>query len=115
MEGLYKCNQEWLDLKEYLEVNGDFVLGDPLITDEIIKETWDIMVKEKTFEMDDFPTDQVKKLFYQKIGERIIYEEPDIEEEFDEEVFMDENKDAIIKEVIAKMVSDIRKRRGYEY
>ena len=115
METLINHNREWKELKEYLVVHGDFVLGDPLITDEIIRETEEELVRRKTFVMKDFPTDWIKKFFYKKIDERIIYEESIPEEELAEDVFIDESKDDIIREVITKMVTDIKKRRGYEY
>jgi len=105
---------EWKGLKEQLVVHGDFVLGDPLITDEIIKETEEI-VRKNAFEMRDFSSEQIEKLFYRKVDERIIYEEPAFEEELCEEDFIDESEDAIIREVIAKMITDIKMRRGYEY
>ena len=100
-------------MKEYLEVYGDFVLKDPLITDEIIRETEAELISAKTFEMKDFPTDWIQQVFNKKMDERIIYEDPE-EEETCEDVFIDDNKDAIIRAVIKEMAADIRKRRGYE-
>ena len=114
METLINHNREWTELKESLVVHGDFVLNDPLITDEVIKETEEELVRNNIFDMQEFPADWIEKLFYRKVDERIIYEES-VPEEGDEEVFIDESKDAIMKKVITKMITDIKKRRKYEY
>ena len=114
MEASIKCNQQWIDLKKYLEIYGDFVLKCPLLTDEVIGETEEEIFSMDNSERTELSVERVKLIFNEKMDERIIYEESDDMTEIYKDIFVDEEKDAIIKDVISKMVADIRKRRNYE-
>ena len=107
-------NKEWEYLREYLTVYGDFVLKDPKITDQVIRETEEELKRGKTQENKEMHIDLAKKIFDEKLENRILYDDSDEIDENEEIVYDDPAKDDIIKEVISKMVSDIRKRRNYE-
>lgn len=114
MEVSIKCNQQWIDLKKYLEIYGDFVLKNPLLTDEVIGETEEEIFSMDNSERTELSVERVKLIFNEKMDERIIYEESEDMTDIYEDIFVDEGKDAIIKDAISKMVADIRKRRNYE-
>lgn len=124
MEKLLDFGLEWADLKEYLEIYGDFVLKEPKVTDEVIRETEEeISESMEHSPYKDISAAKVKKIFNEKISKRVIYDDGEQRDMAQGQKLEDicygdfklEPIDDKIKEAIVQMANLYRQRRNYEY
>ena len=124
MEKLLDFGLKWADLKEYLEIYGDFVLKEPKVTDEVIRETEEVINESmESSPYKDISAAEVKRIFNEKMSKRVIYDDGEQRdmakaqklEDISYEDFKIEPIDDKIKEAIVQMANLYRQRRNYEY
>ena len=119
-----QLSAEWMVLKEYLEIYGDFVLKEPRVTDEVIREIEE-EIKDNTGILPSEVGEPlyIKKIFNDKMLKHVICDDGNqcggirtqIMEEFYNKDFKAEPIDDTIKQVIIEMTNLYRQRRIYEH
>lgn len=106
MSNVLNDYKKWTDLKEYLEVYGDFIFKNPRLTDEIMAE-YEIEYKNKLNTEDELRRQFKNFLFSQEEWDKCA-------DDNETGYFINEKSDDIIKEVIEEMVEMYRQRRHHE-